>query len=171
MKACASCWICLLLYNKSVIIKLKILRNLKIMIMMKICYLYINNCLPFSISGWHTRINMETSVKPTCPFTSWFQHFRESPVLSSWLVSEQQILRDQRTRYRDMEGRLHAMWDSYDDEQISASQLLRECGVVRIMVLVTKHSSFVNIVMNVTCKSCLFCTYFVVIAMNMMEMK
>ena len=33
------------------------------------------------------------------------------------------------------------------------------------------YSSFVNIVMNVTCKSCLFCTYFVVIVMNMMKMK
>ena len=26
---------------------------------MKICYLYINNFLPFSISGWHTRINID----------------------------------------------------------------------------------------------------------------
>ena len=140
---------------------------------MKICYLYINNFLPFSISGWHTRINIDISTANVSFYILVPALQREYRVieLTYRLVSEQQILRDQRTRYRDTEGRLHAMWDSYDDEQISASQLLRECGVVRIMVLVTKHSSFVNIVMNVTCKSCLFCTYFVVIAMNMMEMK
>jgi hypothetical protein len=100
--------------------------------MMKICYLYINNFLPFSISGWHTRINGDIGKANVSFYILVPALQRESRVieLTYRLVSEQQILRDQRNRYRDLEGRLHALWDSYDHEQISASQLLRECGQI-----------------------------------------
>ena len=87
---------------------------------------------PFSISGWHTRINGDIGKANVSFYILVPALQRESRVieLTYRLVSEQQIIRDQRNRYRDLEGRLHALWDSYDHEQISASQLLRECGQI-----------------------------------------
>jgi len=98
--------------------------------MIKICYLYKNILLPFSISGWHTRINTDIGKANVSFYLLVPALQRESRVieLTYRLVSEKQILRDQRHRYRDMEGRLHALWDSYEDNHITASQLLRECG-------------------------------------------
>jgi hypothetical protein len=139
---------------------------------MKICYLYINNFLPFSISGWHTRINIDISTANVSFYILVPALQREYRVieLTYRLVSEQQILRDQRTRYRDTKA-VFTPCGTATTTNRSQHPIYSE-SVVRFMVLlVTKHSSFVNIVMNVTCKSCLFCTYFVVIVMNMMEMK
>jgi len=44
------------------------------------------------------------------------------------MVTEEQVLRVQRTKNRELEGRLHQTWARYSDNEITASQLLRECG-------------------------------------------
>ena len=43
------------------------------------------------------------------------------------VVTEEQVLRAQRTKYRESEGRLHQTWARYSENEITASQLLREC--------------------------------------------
>jgi hypothetical protein len=44
------------------------------------------------------------------------------------MVTEEQVLRAQGTKYRESEGRLHQTWARYSEDEITASQLLRECG-------------------------------------------
>jgi len=41
------------------------------------------------------------------------------------MVTEEQVLRAQGT---NSEGRLHQTWARYSEDEITASQLLRECG-------------------------------------------
>lgn len=86
------------------------------------------------VEGWHTRINTDIGKANVSFYILVPALQRESQVieLTYRLVSEQQILRDQRHRYRHLEGRLNALWDRYEDDQISASQLLRECGHIYV---------------------------------------
>ena len=44
------------------------------------------------------------------------------------MVIEEQVLRAQWTKNRELEGRLHQAWTKYSEDEITASQLLRECG-------------------------------------------
>lgn len=50
--------------------------------------------------------------------------------LTIQLVTEEQILRDQRTKYKELQGRLQQLWADYGDGEVSVSKLLRECGKV-----------------------------------------
>jgi hypothetical protein len=50
--------------------------------------------------------------------------------LSLQLVTEEQVLRDQRSRYRELQGRLHQYWSEFEEGHRTAFKLLRECGKV-----------------------------------------
>jgi hypothetical protein len=43
--------------------------------------------------------------------------------LSLQLVTEEQVLRDQRSRYRELQGRLHQYWSEYEEGHRTAQDL------------------------------------------------
>ena len=82
------------------------------------------------ISGWHTRINY--GKKNVSFYILIPELMREAELvdLTLRLVSEEQVLRDQRRRFRDLEGRLHQFWEEYDSGEKTVTQLLRDCSKI-----------------------------------------
>ncbi|XP_061178328.1 uncharacterized protein LOC133186965 [Saccostrea echinata] len=84
------------------------------------------------VEGWHTRINADIGKANAAFYILVPALQREARLvdLTVRLVSEEQILRCQRRRYQDLTCRLHEAWDRYTNGELTASQLLRECGGV-----------------------------------------
>ena len=82
--------------------------------------------------GWHNRINSDIGKAHPSFYILAPALKREADLvdLSLQLVTEEQILRDQRNRYRDLTGRIQQLWKDYSAGEETASQLLRECGKV-----------------------------------------
>ncbi|XP_061188126.1 uncharacterized protein LOC133196226 [Saccostrea echinata] len=84
------------------------------------------------VEGWHARINADIGKANAASYILVPALQREARLvdLTVRLVSEEQILRCQRRRYQDLSCRLHEAWDRYTNGELTASQLLRECGGV-----------------------------------------
>lgn len=83
-------------------------------------------------SGWHSRVNKDVGKAHLSFYVLAPALKREADLvdLSLHLVTEEQVLRDRRSRYRELQGRLHQYWSEYEEGHRTASQLLRECGKV-----------------------------------------
>ncbi|CAC5395944.1 unnamed protein product [Mytilus coruscus] len=81
-------------------------------------------------SCWHTRINSDIGKANAAFYVLVPALHREAKLvaLTVSLVSEEQVFRNQRIRYKELEGRLHQLWDQYTEGDITASRLLRDCG-------------------------------------------
>lgn len=84
------------------------------------------------VEGWHSRINKDIGKAHPSFYVLVPALKREADLvdLSIQLVTEEQVLRDQRSRHRELQGRLHQYWSEYEEGNRTASQLLRECGKV-----------------------------------------
>ncbi|CAC5396059.1 unnamed protein product [Mytilus coruscus] len=82
------------------------------------------------VEGWHTRINSDIGKANAAFYVLVPALHREAKLvaLTVRLVSEEQVIRNQRIRYKELEGRLHQLWDQYFEGDITASRLLRDCG-------------------------------------------
>ncbi|XP_052090532.1 uncharacterized protein LOC127727130 [Mytilus californianus] len=82
------------------------------------------------VEGWHTRINSGKSNVSFYVLIPELMREAEIVDLTLRLVSEEQVLRHQRRRFKDLEGRLHQFWEEYDSGEKTVTQLLRECSKV-----------------------------------------
>jgi hypothetical protein len=83
-------------------------------------------------SGWHSRVNKDVGKSHLSFYVLVPALNREADLvdLSLQLVTEEQVLRDQRSRYRELQGRLHQYWSEFEEGHRTAFKLLRECGKV-----------------------------------------
>jgi hypothetical protein len=81
---------------------------------------------------------------------------RESKLvdLTIRMVIEEQVLRAQRTKNRELEGRLHQTWARYYEDEITASQLLRECGGIFTDRAVTRTILYIAVSTSCNCIQC-----------------
>ena len=91
-----------------------------------------NSYISFCVLGYHTRINADVGRAHMSFYIVLPALKREANLveLTYRLVSEEQILRDQRQKQKRMEGRLHQCWQEYERGTRTASQLLSECGKI-----------------------------------------
>ncbi|VDH91609.1 Hypothetical predicted protein [Mytilus galloprovincialis] len=82
------------------------------------------------VEGWHTRINSGKSNVSFYVLIPELMREAEIVDLTLRLVSEEQVLRHQRRRFKDLEGRLHQFWEEYDSGEKTVTQLLRDCSKV-----------------------------------------
>ena len=80
--------------------------------------------------GWHHKINKDIGKANAAFYILVPALQRESKLvdLQVRLVSEEQVIRNQRSRTLETEGKLSNLWFQYTEEQISASQLLKGCA-------------------------------------------
>ena len=91
-----------------------------------------NSYISLCIVGYYIRINADVG-RALMSFYIVLQALRREAnlvELTYRLVSEEQILRDQRQKQKRMEGRLHQCWQEYELGTRTASQLLSECGKI-----------------------------------------
>ena len=91
-----------------------------------------NSYISFCVLGYHTRINADVGRAHMSFYIALPALRREVNLvgLNYRLVSEEQILQDQRQKQKRMEGRLHQCWQEYERGTRTASQLLSECGKI-----------------------------------------
>ena len=78
------------------------------------------------VEGWHNRVNTKAGQKP--PFFQLLQILhREARLvpLQVRLLNEGRIVRQQRRVTQRHQGRLHRLWDSYDQGTLTTGQLLK----------------------------------------------
>ena len=80
----------------------------------------------FTQAVW--RKTQELGLKTT--YSQRGAEYRYIRMLMALIVSEEQILRDQRQKQKRMEGRLHQCWQEYEQDTRTAPQLLSECGKI-----------------------------------------
>jgi hypothetical protein len=83
-----------------------------------------------SVIGWNTLINADMGRAGVSFYILVPALHRVAKLvdLTIRMVTEEQVFRAQRTKNRELEGRLHQTWARYFEDEITASQLLRECG-------------------------------------------
>ena len=82
------------------------------------------------VEGWHRRLNQRIA-RNDVPFYVIVPLLAEEARmvnLQTRIVSENKLCRDQRAKYRQVQGQLFRLWDTYADGQVSASQLLRRAA-------------------------------------------
>ena len=84
--------------------------------------------------GWHRRLNGKAKRAGLELYLLIELLGKESAVVSLQVrqVSENIIKRHQRKTYKNIQGKLFALWDQYDEGKIKASRLLRECSRVYV---------------------------------------
>ncbi|XP_048779980.2 uncharacterized protein LOC125683168 [Ostrea edulis] len=82
------------------------------------------------VDGYHTRINADIGRGHMSFYIVVPALRRETNIvdLTFRLVSEEQILRDQRRKQARLECRLHQCWQDYEEGERTVSQLLSDCG-------------------------------------------
>ena len=82
------------------------------------------------IEGWHTRL-IANAGRANLTFYLLVPLLRREADLvdiTQRLVTEEQILRDHRNKYRRLQQQLQDLWKRYANDDLSASQLLKECA-------------------------------------------
>ena len=85
------------------------------------------------VEGWHNRFNASVATRGPVPFyqliTELYSEAELIP-LQLKLVTEGKLLRYQRKKTRQVQGKVFSLWYQYCDNLLSASHLLRECAAV-----------------------------------------
>ncbi|VDI27117.1 Hypothetical predicted protein [Mytilus galloprovincialis] len=74
---------------------------------------------------WHTRINSGKSNVSFYVLIPELMREAEIVDLTLRLVSEEQVLRHQRRRFKDLEGRLHQFWEEYDSGEKNCDTIVK----------------------------------------------
>ena len=85
------------------------------------------------LEGWHNRINRRANGRWAMPFYLLIGLLHREATLSMVqvrLVSERKLQRFQRRKYRELQGRVFELWDSYRNGEKSARQLLKACSLL-----------------------------------------
>ena len=83
------------------------------------------------IEGWHRGLHSRACGKSQLPFyvlVELLQKEAKLVKLEVRLVNAQKLKRVQRRKYRANQARLFQMWDEYEHDQRTASQLLKACA-------------------------------------------
>ena len=82
------------------------------------------------VEGWHTRL-IANAGRANLTFYLLVPLLRREADLvdiTVRLVSEEQILRDTRAKYGRLQQQLQDIWERYGEDELTASQLLKECS-------------------------------------------
>lgn len=81
-------------------------------------------------AGWHRQLNFRAGRAKLSFYVLVPLLRAEAEVvdLQMRMVSENLLTRIQKKKYLKIHGRLFDLWDKYEDEDISTSQLLRGCS-------------------------------------------
>jgi len=84
------------------------------------------------VEGWHRRLNCRAAKASLAFYVLVPLLHQEASLLSvqQQLVSEDKLKRYQRTTYRRIQGRIFSLWEQYQQDDITTSKLLRECGQI-----------------------------------------
>lgn len=86
----------------------------------------------YLFTGWHRRINTKAGRADLCFYVLVPLLRGEAKVVDQQirLVSHHLLTRLHRARYEKIHGKLFTIWDQYEDEEITTSQMLRKCSIV-----------------------------------------
>ena len=82
------------------------------------------------VEGWHRRLNQRLATNDV-PFYILVHLLHEEArlvPLQAKMVSEGKLKRDQRGRYRQLQGQLFELWEDYRKGKIKASRLLKKAA-------------------------------------------
>lgn len=83
------------------------------------------------VEGWHNGLNRRAHGKSQLPFYLLVQLLHQEARLASLqirLVSEKKLRRLQKKSYRKMQAKIFNLWDEYQQQKMTAKQLLRACA-------------------------------------------
>ena len=83
------------------------------------------------IEGWHNRLNQRASGKCQLPLYMLVQLLHEEAQLTKIyvrLVSEKKLQRIQKKKYRSLQRQIFDLWESYENKERNAMQLLKACS-------------------------------------------
>ncbi|CAG2244808.1 unnamed protein product [Mytilus edulis] len=84
------------------------------------------------VEGWHRRINKKSSEEKK-PFYLLLPKLKEEAELlpnQLKMVSECKLTRQQRSTSKFLQAKYFQLWDQYRDGDLTASQLVRMCGLL-----------------------------------------
>ena len=90
------------------------------------------------IEGWHHRLNQKVAGRCGIPFymlTDLLHKEASLVALTIQLVSEGKVRRIQRKKYRQLQGRIFKLWDEFNNDIISARQLVKACAYLNKPVM------------------------------------